>query len=198
MQLTQPSTRIAITGHRPKDFSADAMAWTRDALSHIFTRLHNEYASTQLLCGMAIGVDQWAATIALGLGMRLDAYLPFPAEAQTLRWNSGQRNLHTKLLAQAFLTFTGVTELPAGPSRERTRALMEGYSLRNTMMVETCDVVVAVSSMRPSGGTAHAIREAVIHSKPLILANLRTRTISIADHDRLAAQFDVTRPVSVS
>lgn len=195
MALEGTFKTIGVTGHRPADFDTVRSEWTRAELRRTLTQLRDEHGATELNDGMAAGTDLWAATAALGLGYRLHAYLPFAAEDQRLRWPSATKRLHLMTLARAATYEVAVELPPPGNHAATSAAMLRGYTIRNEALVHDADLIVAVWSGRRHGGTAHALRCAVLEGKPIILLSLRSMTTVVPGREALADRLGVTLPV---
>lgn len=148
-------TIAGVTGHRPDKlggYYANPIAdFVRDSLRSTFRRIK----PTHIIVGMALGTDQYAARIAIELGIPFIAAVPFVG--QELAWpNPDQRAEYHELLEQASV----VHVVSRGGF---TRAKMH---VRNRWIVDSSDVLVAVldttADNRKSGTLAcmqYAIRK---------------------------------------
>lgn len=154
---------VAFTGHRPDKLGgyrgdSPVARRVRQALVQIVLRTVRKYPGAVFVCGMALGVDQWAAEAVLaarerGLPCRLEAVVPF--EGQQDRWPRPAREHYLRLLERADL----VHVLWYGPvhSHGQARRLLLA---RNRWMVERASVLLAVWDGSP-GGTGHTVRLAL-------------------------------------
>lgn len=144
------------SGHRPDKlpggYRRDPTAChsLREALREAIGRTVAEGIDT-FLCGMALGVDLWAAEEVLRLkqeksGLRLVAALPCPQQAD--RWNAADKRRHRELLAMADEIYTAC---PA-----YTPYCMNA---RNRWMVDHACRLIAVFDGSP-GGTANTLHMA--------------------------------------
>ena len=85
---------LAFTGHRPDKVAAFEVAVRR----HMFAALL-AMEPREVISGMAVGVDTWAAESALALDIPLVAAIPF--EGQHYRWPAEARRLYGRLLDRA-------------------------------------------------------------------------------------------------
>lgn len=149
--------RTMITGHRPHKLGGYSM--DSAAVVHIEQEARRIIAALNpledvLVCGMAQGVDQLFAGIALELGIPVHAYVPF--YGQESQWTDHAKRVYRSLLHRC----DSVIFCADRPSKD-------AYLLRNAVMVQNADVAVAVWDGSPGGGTAHAID--LIHIKGLPL-----------------------------
>ena len=114
-----------------------------------------EARPTQVISGMALGVDQIAVRITLALSIPLVAAVPFPG--QEAPWPPSSRDDYTGILSQA--TRVVFVAQPPYAAWKLQR--------RNEWMVDRADVVWAVWDGSPTGGTANAISYAERQSKPV-------------------------------
>jgi uncharacterized phage-like protein YoqJ len=85
---------VAFTGHRP-----DKLAQYEAAVrKHIFTALMVMEPS-EVISGMALGLDTWAALTALKMNIPLRAAVPF--DGQHLRWPEEARRRYVDILFKA-------------------------------------------------------------------------------------------------
>jgi uncharacterized phage-like protein YoqJ len=150
-----PGEVIAITGHRPDKLGGWKPCPEHDLVKAGLVAKLTELQPDTLLIGMALGTDQWAAEIALSLGIKWVPFLPYkdfgsnwPPHAQFhLKW----------LLEQAsqdpVICFEG----------EYERWKMDG---RNRWMVDNCQRVLAVYVGVP-GGTRNCLEYATKVGKPI-------------------------------
>lgn len=139
---------LAFTGHRP-----EKLPWGSDETDPRCAALKQHLKAAVrdaagdgydvFLCGMARGCDFYFAEAVLELGLRLEAYLPCPSQAD--RWPKGDRDRQTGLL------------LRCGAVYMAEQRYSEGCMLRrNRLMVENCDALLTVFDGSP-GGTRAAI-----------------------------------------
>jgi uncharacterized phage-like protein YoqJ len=147
---------VAVTGHRY--VPADDMAWYRSELRRVFEKLE----PSAVFSGMALGVDQEAAQVALGLRLALVAVVPYPG--QDARWPAPAQERYRELLGQAEETVMVSGQDPVGRS-EYVAMLFR----RDDVLVELSEVVVACWSGRASGGAWHTMKTAERLGRPLVL-----------------------------
>jgi uncharacterized phage-like protein YoqJ len=110
---------------------------------------------------MALGIDQDAAEIVLGLGFSLIAMVPFPA--QDSRWQPVDKARYRALLERASKVVL-VSEVDPRSHGEAADML----DRRNKVMVTESAVVVACWTGKASGGTWNAIQDAKRLGRALI------------------------------
>lgn len=141
-------TIIAITGHRPSSINKsynlehDNWNWTRQELRAAF-ELHD---ADRVITGMALGVDQLAAQVAIAEGIPFTAAIPF--DGQEGRWPEESQELYNDLLLAAD-DVVFVSEPPYAAWK---------LHKRNEWMIDNSDMLVAVWNGDKKGGTANAVR----------------------------------------
>jgi len=147
--------KVAVTGHRSADLfgygAHEGWDWLRDTLRHLLEDL----GATEAFSGMALGADQVFARAALDAGVPVVAYVPFLGQERLWPFSSQA--------AYGFLLDRCRERVVVSSSPSRT-AFLE----RNTAMVDAADVVVAVWTGKGSGGTHHAVQEALRLGKAMV------------------------------
>jgi uncharacterized phage-like protein YoqJ len=139
---------LAFTGHRPEklpwgnDESDPRCAALKQQILDAVRQAAGEGYDT-FLCGMARGCDTYFAEAVLSLGLRLEAYLPCPSQAD--RWSEADRALQTALLLQCGAVYMVEPEYTPGCMLRR-----------NQRMVDACDALLTVYDGSP-GGTGATI-----------------------------------------
>lgn len=155
-----------VTGHRPQGLNQIQRAYIKAVLPAIVEELARDHNVGTLLSGMAQGVDLIWAGIARQFRLQLEAYIPFPE--QTKGWDAEWVNYREGLMDYASF-------IHQASNRYATWA----FHKRNDMMLDDCDVVVAVWDPRRSGGgTASVVRKARERGKPLVVVDLEKWSIS--------------------
>lgn len=139
---------IAFTGHRPNKLGGyhipnSTHLWVCEQIDQKLVELQ----PTKIISGMALGVDQWAAWIAVELGIPFVAAIPFVG--QEYAWPDESRKEYARLLALASETVV-VSEGHYHPKK---------MQVRNEWMVDNCDVLIAVWD-GSQGGTGNCVRYA--------------------------------------
>jgi uncharacterized phage-like protein YoqJ len=140
--------RVAFTGHRPDKLGG--YKTPNPIYDRVVDELHKALVSvrpTLAISGMALGVDQWAAEIALDLDIPLLAAIPFQGQEST--WPDPSKAKYRALLARA----SHVIEV----SKPGFAAWK--MQKRNEWMVDNCDLLIAVWNWSP-GGTCNCIKYA--------------------------------------
>lgn len=144
----------AFTGHRPERFSFGYDENDERCLS--VKTLMLDWITAFIIggvrtfyTGMALGVDQWAASIVLDMkqqysGVRLIALVPCKTQAD--KWSEDQRNRYKKILDEC----DEVIIL----NEHYTRGCMHQ---RNRMLVERTEYLLAVYDGGNDGGTAYTV-----------------------------------------
>jgi uncharacterized phage-like protein YoqJ len=153
--------RIAVTGHRPSklggDYTGDGTLaqkvrkWLRHQLAI--------YQPNEAVTGMALGVDQWFAREALGLGIEVHAAIP--CDGQERRWPTPAQDRYHLLLAHPKVT---VHEINPGPYAAWK------MQARNEYMVNYSHVLLAIWG-GAVGGTANCVAYAEKCGKPVVKMN---------------------------
>lgn len=142
--------RIAVTGHRPNKLGGEYLydgPYT-DFIRNQLMGIIKTYRPTQMISGMAQGVDTIWAIIAIKLGIRLVAAIP--CYNQCMKWPPISQNLYRTILKSV------AKEDKYFLSERYTNTCMDD---RNKWMVNNCDLLVAVWD-GTSGGTANCIHYA--------------------------------------
>lgn len=152
--------RIAVTGHRPnKLWGYNYYSPSYIKLGKILRDLLIEHKATVAISGMALGVDQVFAMVAIKNKIPLMAYTPCPNQDKL--WTAESKILHQSLLDKADTVYV----------------VSDSYSIdamqkRNIAMVDNCDLLIAVWD-GSSGGTANCVSYAKMVDKPIIRINPR-------------------------
>lgn len=158
--------RVAVTGHRPHDFTEPQQRWVRATLTQVLDRLRLEHGAEVALSGLSRGADTWWAQAATQAGATLWAYIPFDGQAD--RWPAGDRAEWTRLRSMA------AREVVVG-----TAYSARHFHARNDLLVRDCDLMLAVHQpTRTTGGTATTIRKARAAGRPMIRIDPSERRIS--------------------
>jgi len=168
---------VGITGHRPPVIENDRSHAERAQLKFVLGELarggalvaedqRDYFAGTafipRLVSPLAEGADQLAAEVALDLGYRLHAILPFSREEYCQDFSAAGVNGLNCLLDRAGATL----ELP-----RQHRQHEEAYSLAGRATVSHCDILIALWDGEPArgqGGTAETVALALRHGIPVI------------------------------
>ena len=158
--------KAMVTGHRPQGLNQAQRIYIKAVLPAIVEELVKDYRVGTLLSGMAQGVDLIWAGIARQSSLQLEAYIPFPD--QTKGWDTEWVNYREGLMDYASF-------IHQASNHYATWA----FHKRNDMMLDDCDVVVAVwDPRRRGGGTASVVGKARERGKPLVVVDLEKWSIS--------------------
>ena len=160
--------KVAFTGHRPHklggydDSKNKRKAVVREidiAIKELSQEI-NYYANVdiEIISGMALGVDQWAAEYAILNGHPLLSYVP--CDNQDRMWQAESKTIYRELLDRS----TRIKECCPGPYANWK------MQKRNQDMVDDCDVLIAVWN-GTSGGTCNCVKYAEEQKKRIIKIN---------------------------
>jgi len=177
--------KICFTGHRPPKFGGyvdnnppydnklNYIVWSilHEEIVNQIEQIRESRETITFITGMALGVDQWAASAA-----RLAR-----KDEESIQIISGH-GVDVKLIAA--IPFLGQEKNWPEQSQEQYRHLLnhcddiyfvdeEGYAPwkllnRNKWMVDNSDLVIAVWNRNEKGGTAHCVRYAKKQGKKVI------------------------------
>ena len=165
----------AFTGHRPTRFKfgydeeyPDCIKLKLILLQQISALIDN--GVTTFLTGMALGTDQYAAEIVLGLKSQLPQiklYCILPCETQANKWSVEQRERYFNILEQA--------DEVIYVSHQYTDTCMHD---RNRYMVDHANIILAVYDGQPRSGTAHCVNYARKQRRRIIRIDPDTLTVT--------------------
>ena len=165
----------AFTGHRPTRFKfgydeehPDCIKLKQILLQQIFALIDNGF--TTFLTGMALGTDQYAAEIVLGLKVQftqIKLYCILPCETQANKWSVEQRDRYFNILEQA--------DEVIYVSHQYTDTCIHE---RNRYMVDHANIILAVYDGKPKSGTAHCVNYARKKGRGIISINPDTFTVT--------------------
>jgi len=150
---------FAFTGHRcPKIGGFNLPNPTYNFVCQQIEKTLQGLKPEKIISGMALGVDQWAANIAIKLNIPFIAAVPF--EGQEKAWPLESQKIFHKLLSKA----SEIVIVSEG-----------GYAaykmqIRNEWMVDQCDKLIAVWDGSP-GGTGNCVKYAQNKDKEIIRIN---------------------------
>lgn len=152
---------VSFTGHRPNKLGGYNLP--NPTYLHVCKQIHKvlrEINPDKVISGMALGVDQWAANIALRLGLPLVAAVPFVGQEKA--WPEKSQKIFNILLGKA-------SEYHIVSEGDYTAQKMQ---IRNEWMVDRADTVIAVWDGTP-GGTGNCVKYAESKFKKIIFINPR-------------------------
>ena len=141
---------LTITGHRPDKLDNDynLTGPLIKEIEHRLTIIIKKYKPERLNIGMALGIDQLCAYIAIKNNIPFWAYVPFPGQENM--WNFASRTRYNFLLSKAEKVITVM------PNNKFVKWAMQK---RNERMVDEGNMVLAVWD-GSDGGTANCVRYA--------------------------------------
>lgn len=147
---------IGITGSRPQSLGGfqnyELFAKIKTKLKELFF----EHQPDAVISGMALGIDTFAAEIAIELQIKLICAAPFIG--QELRWNTDNQEHYQYLLKQA----SKIEIISDGGFS------VEKLFIRNEWIVDNSDMLIAFQS-NGSSGTQHCIDYAKDKNRSIIL-----------------------------
>jgi uncharacterized phage-like protein YoqJ len=165
----------AFTGHRPQRFSFgfDESDERCLALKKLLRQRIEELAGigvTDFYTGMALGVDQWAASIVLDVkktnpAVKLTAVVPY--EEQANDWSVAQRELYYETLGFC-------DDVKTLQTRYTKTCMFE----RNRYLVDHADVILAVYDGGAKGGTADPVKYAFEKQRCIIIIDPDTLAVT--------------------
>jgi len=157
--------KVAITGHRPNKLFVNGWDGYRagypvlvEYYEKVFTKMKEE-GITQVISGMALGVDQAAAQAAINVGIPVLAAIPFQFQPNV--WKHEDRVRYLSILTECSEQVVLQTDRPR-TDKEVARWLNE----RNHYMVDNCDLVIALWDGTP-GGTGNCVKYAQSKKVPI-------------------------------
>lgn len=157
--------KIAITGHRPNKlygYDLSNSKWLQ--LKNKFKDILKEYACTEAITGMALGVDTIFALAVLELkkeGYNIKLHCAIPCKNQSCKWSALDQKRYNDILSKA-----DVVKLIS--DEEYKPWLMQK---RNQYMIDKCDMLIAVWDGSKSG-TYNCIEYATKNNKNVYLINV--------------------------
>lgn len=154
---------IAITGHRPNKLGNDYNL-TSPLIMGIKAKLQKiieESKPTQIITGMALGIDTLWAELAIENNIPFIAAIP--CKNQEGKWPQKSKDRYSKIINHPLCIRVYVSD------KEYDDKCMQK---RNEYMVDTCDLLIAVWDGSP-GGTANCVAYAS-QLKPVYQINPKT------------------------
>lgn len=143
--------KIGITGHRPERIRGKQKKiseWLKNSFATL-TRQRQEKEELVLLTGMAAGVDQIAALVALNLGIDVYCYFPYR---------------HKLSMNEDFIAGQ------AAGIRYQCEKYQDGcFFERDRRIVDDCDVLMVVWDGKKNGGTWYTYKYAREKGKKLLM-----------------------------
>lgn len=147
---------LGITGHRPPglDCSYDIPNPTYEKVYYSIQKKFHELSPTKIISGMALGVDQWAASAAIELNIPVIAAVP--CDNQSSKWPEKSQRIY-KMIIESCAEVIIVSPGPYSP---------EKMHLRDRWIVDNSNSLLAVWNGITHGGTFGTIRYAQKLNKP--------------------------------
>lgn len=156
---------VCFTGHRPQHFSfgfdeshPDCISLKKQLKEEIFRQIQN--GADTFFCGMAQGVDTWAAEAVL-LAKEQFTYLKLiaaiPCPDQPKRWSESSIKRYNDILEKCDEKIIISPFYHGGCMHQRNR-----------YMVDNSDVLIAVYDSSESGGTASTVSYAKKNGKAIV------------------------------
>lgn len=150
---------VAFSGHRPSKLGGYTLP--NPTYIHVCQQIEKalkELQPEKVISGMALGIDQWAANIAIKLNIPFIAAIPFIGQEKA--WPEASQRTYHALLNKAI---------------EKIIVCEGGYAaskmqIRNQWMTDHCDKLIAVWDGTP-GGTGNCVQYAKNINREIILIN---------------------------
>ncbi len=152
---------VSFTGHRPDKLGGYNLP--NPTYLHVCRQIDKtlrDLKPEKVISGMALGVDQWAANIAIQLGIPFIAAVPFAGQEKA--WPQQSQKVFSKLLGKA-------AEVVIVSEGSYSAHKMQ---IRNEWMVDRADKVIAIWDGTP-GGTGNCVTYAKSKNKEIIYINPR-------------------------
>ncbi len=159
-----------ITGHRPVKLGGyspenplkQKLMWKfGEILDRAIIAANRKEENLAVISGMALGCDQWWASVALEKEVEVYAYIPF--EGQESKWPSTAQQLYSALISKCKRIKVSCNAGYAAWKMQK----------RNRDMVDDADFCIAVWD-GSTGGTANCVNYIKLKRKPLLLINPNT------------------------
>lgn len=163
---------VAGTGHRPQKLGGYGPNPLARAISTRIGEELDRLRPERVISGMALGVDQWLAWLAVRRGIPFTAALPFTG--QFTKWSQEQKEKYGQLLELC----SAEVDTSLGHACDRCHRtdwrnqMRHLYQVRNEWMVDRCTVLIAVWDGSNSG-TGNCVRYAENVGRPLVRINPR-------------------------
>lgn len=171
---------VAMTGHRPtsldSDFTLKSPIW--EFIRSEITATFEKVKPGKIITGMALGVDQIAAEIAIAMEIPFIAAVPFPGQQQA--WPKEAQEHYAMLLSFA----EEVVEVDKGPYSPYV------MHKRNQWMVDRADLVVAVWNGW-KGGTRSCVEYALKQQVPVYRIDPATRKVGRYDGTKIVVKDEL-------
>jgi len=159
---------LGITGHRPNKLGGYNDATNRStAIKAVLRMLYAQGQPNCAVSGMALGVDQWAAEVALEMGIKVLALIP--CAGQDAMWPEESKKKYAELLARIAQANGSVEYV----STQSYKPELQQMQKRNQAIVDYSTHIFAVWD-RSWGGTGSCVRLAKKASRPITILHPTT------------------------
>ena len=185
----QPISSCSFTGHRPQRFS---FGFDEDdekclQLKHVLAQqihLMPALGITTFYTGMALGVDQWAAEIVIGLKLQwpdVKLIAVLPCETQANKWSLGQRERYFNTLPKCDEVIT-----------LQTKYTPDCMHKRNRWLIDNAEYLLAVYDGGAKGGAAYTVKYAREKGRKITVIHPDTLAVtSFADFEAMMRRKEV-------
>lgn len=149
---------LGITGNRPQKLP---VTMHEELKKYLYQKIKSfkEQGGELLIQGGAIGVDQWAATVAFDLGLEVYTYAPFPQQPD--KWSAEDQAVYREICQKSSLV----------------KVFGEKYEVakffeRNNAIVDDSDIMLALYTMGTTSGGTYSCAKYASTRKPLIRAEV--------------------------
>jgi len=150
---------VAFTGHRPSKVGGYKLPNpTYIRVCQSIEQVLRDLKPEKAISGMALGIDQWAASVCIKNKVPFLAAVPFVGQENI--WPEDSKRIYNILLAKA-------AEVVVVSEGDYSAVKLQ---LRNEWMVDHCDKVIAVWD-GTQGGTANCVKYAQSLKKDIIIIN---------------------------
>lgn len=163
-----PNMVLGITGHRPNKLGGYNDATNRStAIKAILRTIYAQSNPSCVVSGMALGVDQWAAEVALDRGINILALIP--CAGQDAMWPEESKKKYAELLDRIMQAHGSVEYV----STQSYKPELQQMQKRNQAIVDCSTHIFAVWD-RSWGGTGSCVRLAKKAAKPITILHPTT------------------------
>lgn len=156
--------KVMVTGHRPQRIPDGLTSWVISELGLTIDKLVTMHGMDYGITGMQRGVDLWYAQLLIERDIPYHAFIPWPEWDK--RWFGEYRRAHEYARKHADeVTYCA-------------QAYYQGvYWRRNQLMVDACDMGIAVWDGSPNGGTFDAMDRLARAGKPYVLIDMLRKEV---------------------
>lgn len=163
---------LGITGHRPQKLGGYNDATNRSyQIKGMLRKCFLQSKPSCVVSGMALGVDQWAAEVALELGIKVLALIP--CAGQDSKWPPASQTKYAELL-ERIVQAGGSVEYVSTQSYHPALNQMQN---RNQRIVDHSTEMLAIWD-RTWGGTGGCVRLAKIAGRPVTIIHPTTLEVT--------------------